>query len=416
MKRITNIILYLFLVACILLSSTAKIEGVKIADALLLMLLITYFVRFIITNNLEDIVKKAKYLIKEKYYILIFFVIAYMFFSVFYSLEKGLALSESLRFLSYIVLLIFIAFDLPDYRVIEKIFYIAMVLITLICLFGIFQHFTGYMLQPEFITNYEFGAKNRITSTFENPNLFGAFLVLFFYPILMLAFGDKKKSLKIFSYIVCTLMLVNIIFTFSRNAWLGLGIGAVVFIITYEWKAIFALIIGLLISFKIPIIGNRLMDFFRADQNASRIKHWTVAKYMIGDHPLFGVGNGNYVSNYDSYIKKYPQLDYANLSRFPTHNSYIKIISELGILGGIPFIISLLWTVLRFKQNLKLVEEPFIKSLFKGFEISFYSFMIMNIFDNLFFVTRTAIWFWFVFALSEGIRYNVNREQKFKHA
>jgi len=63
-----------------------------------------------------------------------------------------------------------------------------------------------------------------------------------------------------------------------------------------------------------------------------------------------------------------------------------------------------------------LVEEPFIKSLFKGFEISFYSFMIMNIFDNLFFVTRTAIWFWFVFALSEGIRYNVNREQKFKHA
>ena len=81
----------------------------------------------------------------------------------------------------------------------------------------------------------------------------------------------------------------------------------------------------------------RVREFINNSQNDLRIKLWKIGGRVFKDNPLKGVGNGNSLAYYDIYVKKYPELKCIDHWRYPLHNSYLKVLSELGILGFIPF-------------------------------------------------------------------------------
>ena len=69
-----------------------------------------------------------------------------------------------------------------------------------LCIFGIIQYFTGIGLNDKFTGLEASGTVIRITSTMQNPNGFGAYLVLAFFPIVMLSFSTKNNKLRGFLY------------------------------------------------------------------------------------------------------------------------------------------------------------------------------------------------------------------------
>ncbi|MCH5138688.1 O-antigen ligase family protein, partial [Clostridiaceae bacterium UIB06] len=166
------------------------------------------------------------------------------------------------------------------------------------------------------------------------------------------------------------------------------------------------------ISIFIPVIRTRVMAITDKTQNESRVYLWEIAKKMIKDHPLFGVGNGNYATLHDKYTEIYPQFKFY-LDVKATHNSYLKVESELGIIGGISFIGILISALIQVKKFISTTQDEFYKFFYTGFLASMIAFYVMNLSDNLFFVPKTTSYFWILLAISQGIMFKVKSDKSY---
>jgi O-antigen ligase len=259
---------------------------------------------------------------------------------------------------------------------------------------GIYQFITKTGIKVNVDIN---GSTGRIESTFGNPNGFGAFLVMALFPCIMLMLSSKNIRTKILYMTLSLLCFTNLMLCLSRNSWLAFAIGMLILVFTYNWKLIFAALAAGIGSMLIPTISARIKQFTDFSQNQGRIKIWSIATKMIGDHPVRGVGNGNFSVLYDSYVEKYPEYWEEFVSSFPTHNSYLKIQSELGILGTVPFLSSIFFSFRSILQSLK-CYSGMIKYFYNGFLISAVCMLILNLFDNILFVPQVAVVFWvFIF-------------------
>jgi O-antigen ligase len=204
-------------------------------------------------------------------------------------------------------------------------------------------------------------------------------------------------------------MIVNIALTGSRNAMLGFGIGCVLLAIFYSYKFI-AFIGGVgAIALIIPQVRGRILQIANGTQDASRIKLWRIALDIIKDHPIRGVGNGNYPVYYKFYEYRYHYIEYypegyPNSNVHP-HNILLKVQSEMGILGLIIFLGLLISTFLNINKFSKFVKDVHLKIYYKGFLVAFVVFILMNMIDNFFSAPKVIAYFWIFIAISQSIAF-----------
>lgn len=334
-----------------------------------------------------------------------------MVISVSYAVEKKLALNESARFIVYIILFFMIKYENNTEEQGRGMIKSYLFTCLSLCLFGIYQYFTGFALGEKF-KNYGY-TKFKIAATMDNPNNLAAFLIIAIFPVIMLAIYEKRKGKKLFYIFLTLIMFLNLVLTGSRNAIVGIAVGIVILSILYSWKLVVLLGgMGALALF-MPEIRNRAMAITNSTENQSRIYLWKIAEKMIKDHPLFGVGNGNYVSLYDKYTEIYPQYKFYGYHRWPSHNSYLKVESELGIIGGLSFICILISALVQVKKLINNTENKFYKFFYTGFLASMMTFYVMNLVDNLFFVPKTTSYFWILLAISQGIMFREKNKGRF---
>lgn len=403
-RKILIYSIYLYVLALPILSDNF-LSG-RAGDLILLLIFIVYSLGILINREIrERFINGLKNFYNHKLDLFMVILFITMGFSVFYASDKSIAISETLRFLSYIILYFIIKYEVIDERLKENILKLYILITAVLSIMGFVQHFTNIGLNKGFINIKKIGVSNRIAVTLTNPNNYGAYLILAVFPILFLAIKESKLRRKLIYSILFILILTNIFFTYSRNAWLGFAIGCLVLVIFYSWKFIFAFgIIGILGLF-IPQIYNRLSQVSDPSQNVTRVNLWKIGLYMIKDHPVLGVGNGNYASLYNRYAQMHEKLRYFNLKVFPCHNSYLKIQAELGVMGTLSFLGVLVTAWINVKKVLKECSNGFINNFYTGFLASITAFYFMNIFDNLFFVPKTTSYFFMLLALSQSYLY-----------
>lgn len=381
-----------------------KIKSMSVPGDILLAFLIVFYLLLIIFSKKErnGFIESLKDFFKDKFCLSIFILFIIMAVSVTYALDKKLALSETARFLSYICLFFIIKYKVTSSREYHMLINSYILATVLLCLFGIYQFFTGAGLDKRFINNYAYKVNIKIASTLSNPNNFAAYLLLCVFPVFMLFIYEKRKKNKVLYLLIFLLITVNIALTFSRNVLLGFGIGILVLIVIYSKKLLAVFVPIVVAALCIPQIRIRLSEVGDTSLNESRIKLWKTALLMFKDHPVLGVGNGNYSSNYDNYIKKFPQL-YCGFHNYPAHNTYLKILSELGVVGIIVFLSMLLFLALRLYKFIKDCDNKYFKYLFTGFFASLIAFLFMNISDNFFFVPKTTTYFWIMVSVFMGL-------------
>lgn len=331
-----------------------------------------------------------------------------MLASVAYALEKKLALSESLRFVSYVLLFLIMKYSLDSFSVLKKLLGSYLLSAAVLSVAGTYQYF----FKPEFLQQWMSAGGDivRVPAAFGNPNSFGAYLVLVLFPVLMLAFTQRRHLSGLIYSCLSLLLILNIIFTGSRNALLGLILGCLMLAVIYNWRVIMAFILLAPVALFLPQVSTRLHDLGNVSQNMSRIRLWQTALKMIQDHPLLGVGNGNFVSYYDPYIAKYPELAWEDWKRYPVHNSYLKVQSELGVAGSLSLAGILISAWLTVSKAAHLVSDPFIKSLLTGFLASIPAFYLMNFSDNLLFVPKVTTYFWLMLAIAASAESQASNE------
>lgn len=378
----------------------------KLPDLVLILIILLYLVYILKSNkNRKEFFMCIIDFFKSKLGISMIILTIMMVISTLYAKEKTLALMESFRFITYIILVFIIKYNIKDSNRIKNIIRCIVISVTILTTFGLIQYFTTIGLEPRFISE----EGTRITSTMQNPNGFGAYLVLMCFPIFMLSFV-KKSSKKIYIPITI-LIIVNIFFTYSRNAIVGLAIGVFALAIMYNYKVLFIFLLGIPVMIFGDNVINRFDNIGEKVLRDPRIKLWKVAMKMIKDNPILGVGNGNYVARYDEYIERYPELAYQDYTRFSSHNSYLKMQSELGIVGLISFLLVIVCSINTIYKAYKNLEDKELKLFFMGVMASTVAFLAMNLLDNLFFSPQTTTYFWVFVALGENVLFNKRYEK-----
>lgn len=78
-----------------------------------------------------------------------------------------------------------------------------------------------------------------------------------------------------------------------------------------------------------------------------RVYRWVAGFHMVRDHPMFGVGPGNFYNNYHKYtVSAFATYVSDNPDRSGIHCYYFMVLVEQGFLGALIFIVLCAWILL----------------------------------------------------------------------
>lgn len=128
-------------------------------------------------------------------------------------------------------------------------------------------------------------------------------------------------------------LIVALVVTNTRNAWIGTFLAVSVLLIIRNWKLVLiAPLIAIVALVVAPgQIQKRAGSMFDPDDlsNRDRVVMWKIGRDMIRDNPVFGVGPEQIQEVYKDYRPKYPEAVNANNPHL--HNVPIQIAAERGL-------------------------------------------------------------------------------------
>ncbi|WP_157860754.1 O-antigen ligase family protein [Bacillus sp. LL01] len=224
-----------------------------------------------------------------------------------------------------------------------------------------------------------------------NPNYYAVTLLVCIGFILSLFYTSQVKSK--FYYLANTLVIIDLMLTFSRGAILALFIMVVVYFLIYlrprikkGWIIKSLLIMPFIIYVLLKVMKTNLFEriynnfAFRVEDalegsGASRYIIWEDALnlfYSSNSYILFGVGGNNFIAMHEHNL----------------HNNYLKALIESGMIGFMFLIIFLVVLILKTinVKNLK-VNSPFFFILI--------GFLVFSLSNDMFIVHE----FWVIVAL-----------------
>lgn len=192
----------------------------------------------------------------------------------------------------------------------------------------------------------------RAISVFPDPHMLAYYtgMALPFAIVLFL----KSVRFRLFWLCCAFILLATNLLTFSRGGYLGLLLAFVFFILllfsNYPQKLPRKAAAGLGIVFVMFLIsvsgpvGNRLVSSFSLSEgsNAGRIQTWQDALLVVANHPLTGVGVGNYA------LAIKPSADYRE--PIYAHSIYLDIAAETGLISLLFFLAFLFATMKSFHR------------------------------------------------------------------
>lgn len=278
----------------------------------------------------------------------------------------------------------------------KMILYVMAIMASFTAFYGIYQYIFGDVYSQAWIDEDMFeDIRMRVYSTLENPNVYGEYL-LFIIPIIAALFwaekGWKKKTFLLLLLGVTTLALV---LTFSRGCWLGILFAIAILAIIIDRRFIFLGIIALLmLPFVLPdTIINRFMSI--GDMNDSstsyRVYIWMGTLAMLKDYWISGVGMG-----ITSFNTIYPLYSYNNISAPHSHNLYLQVIVEYGIIGFITMV-----GVMYNYFKLALISLKNKKNIVLGGLMSgMLGFLLQSMTDHTWYNYRVVLIFWVIIGLT----------------
>jgi putative inorganic carbon (HCO3(-)) transporter len=203
--------------------------------------------------------------------------------------------------------------------------------------------------------------RGAVGGIFRNPNDLALNLVTFLAPTLFVVIQEKRTPQRLLAALVAVLMLTATVFTKSRSGFLGLvAMTTVVAYYTARIKPglVFAVVLAGLVALPAtpPSFWNRMGSITNADEDksgsrAARIRLLNQAIDVFADHPLTGIGAGQF-QNYDA-----PGM----VERWRvTHNVWLQVAADLGIFGLVTFgflvvraYTACFWTLRRLRRPLR---------------------------------------------------------------
>lgn len=209
----------------------------------------------------------------------------------------------------------------------------------------------------------------------------------------------KLRSLFIITTIVNmpAIMLEN-----TRIVWLGILMTFVLIILLSLKNKLHALLLILVLAiggYTFLQLSPYSMDRFasisdttaKTQSNYQRILMWNTSIKMVSDHPVFGIGVGNY---HEEQGSDYLTEEFIDVPYHP-HNTFLYMFAEAGILGGISCILIFLY--LYYRVIFDWIKSKDIVSL--AYLSCLIAYTINNLTDSMFcgYNIKTATYIFWLF-------------------
>lgn len=140
------------------------------------------------------------------------------------------------------------------------------------------------------------------------------------------------------------------------------------------------------------------------DAGAGRFYIWRGGLDMFLDHPLVGVGIGNFLYRYPEYS----YYDPRGAQQRVAHNTFLEVAAEQGIFGLLAFL-SLLWVTYRYLRIAATVAQErklyFTAQLAQAFHFGFLGFLA----GSFFLTAHLSKSLWLLFGLTVAVYNIINR-------
>ncbi|MBB6407636.1 O-antigen ligase family protein [Mesorhizobium sangaii] len=225
------------------------------------------------------------------------------------------------------------------YRLIFFAYVVSAVITSLLGIAGYFHAFPG----AEMFTKYD-----RAAGAFQDPNVFGPFLVLPGIYLLYLLLTGPVTRMPLLA-VPLLIITAGIFFSFSRGAWGMFAVSAVLLtgclflqsasgmfrlrVVVMTIAALSLLVVAMIVILQLPGVSEMFSNRAHLEQSYDTARLGRFARYAIGfqmalEHP-FGIG----------------PLVFGTIFGEDTHDIWLKMLMDYGWLGFVSFLTLVAWTI-----------------------------------------------------------------------
>lgn len=232
----------------------------------------------------------------------------------------------------------------PDERDFRRLVWVAFVTVIAESGIGLLSWFAPSTLPPQWLDLQ--GA--RTVGTFGNPAVYTSTLIFLSLLLFQYAVDSASRRIRLVFLLVVGLAMFCVAFSFSRDSWFGglvvlLGLMLIYPKVTLRLTFLVVLVTSILsisvLSAQVSWAQERLND---SDTAESRIIGYVASTRMIRARPLFGWGWGNYNLYADQFKESVGDI-ISGQHRSTSHNTYLSIMAELGVIALFLYLFPVLW-------------------------------------------------------------------------
>lgn len=294
-----------------------------------------------------------------------------------------------------------------DREWLKKLILVLMGFAILLALFGLTQIITGIPSGEALVDVRETSIAGRIVSTFENPNNFGGFLLLMLSVAIALALDRTSGSMRAYAILGIAVILLALVLTYSRGAWLGLVVALIVLAILKDQRllAVMALAV-LVVIIAAPSVVDRLAfgfsgGYMQTSSTGGRLLYWRKAIEVMMMNPLLGAGPGRFGGAVAAIFTTPVNalVGFAPNYQLWVDSQVFQILAELGLLG----IAAFLWVPVTFARNavayIKKETDPFWRSCAAGCIAAVAGILVQGMVVGVWETHQIAAFFWLMMAI-----------------
>ena len=312
---------------------------------------------------------------------------------------------------------------------IKKFLWLYMIALLMVITYTLIMH-SNYGFEEE--------AGHWVMSPFFNDHTaYGAALAMFFPVIVGFMFypGSTGKQ-RFFAFIVFVIMVIGIILSYGRAAWISVVVAAGVFIVVwlrikFYWIAIFVTVfIAAFFLFQQQIVDRleknkqdssanfieHIQSIYNISSDASnleRINRWQAAIRMYEDRPIVGWGPGTYQFIYAPYQRsKEKTIISTNLGdKGNAHSEYLGPLAEMGLPGMLLFLLLMIAVIY---QGLKVYRKGNreVKFLSMMATLGLITYFAHGLLNNFLDTDKLSVPFWGFIAIIVSLDiYHIEPEQ-----
>jgi len=256
----------------------------------------------------------------------------------------------------------------------------------------------------------------RIAGPLGDPNFFAQSLLLAFPLALYLWHAERSWPKRVVALGLAGLSASAVALTYSRGA--ALTLAAILALWLWDrkpsWRTLAggAVLLALAATFVPSVLYSRLAtmreivpgdhDLVHPDSSFAKRRFLLLGAWGIfQDHPLAGVGAGNFTVYFEEYADEvgFAAVEYDDPEqRSYAHNLYLEIASETGLIGLIVFGAVVAWSFrLASAARRRFVEarDVYLASLTRGLQVSLAGYLV----SSLFLHGHHLRYLWLLFAL-----------------